>query len=247
MEVWDHDFLGDDFLGLVAIDPAELITAAETGGLVTRRLLDKDANGRKKRQAHGTLSFKVEQSVAICNLRRRLCKKVMQATTANKLDGCWVKFCVTKCTNLKNKKGFLNRKVNFMLPDPYVSVRLQKKRLGRTSTRPNTLNPVWTNKNDKETFTLKNVPTYAKETQGTSASEYVVTLNVFDDDVGRDRPMGSATMHWEELMCEGEHCLKMHGQRNDAYHRREMHFLKFHKSVTQRQFLNLNFGTRASS
>ena len=31
-------------------------------------------------------------------------------------------------------------------------------------------------------------------------------------------------------MCEGEHCLKMHGQRNDAYHRREMHFLKFHKS-----------------
>ena len=40
------------------------------------------------------------------------------------------------------------------------------------------------NKNDKETFTLKNVPTYAKETQGTSASEYVVSLNVFDDDVG---------------------------------------------------------------
>ena len=116
-----------------------------------------------------------------------------------------------------------------MLPDPYVSVRLQKKRLGRTSTRPNTLNPVWTNKNDKETFTLKNVPTYAKETQGTSASEYVVTLNVFDDDVGRDRPMGSATMHWEELMCEGEHCLKMHGQRTTV-HRREMHFLKFHKS-----------------
>ena len=65
------------------------------------------------------------------------------------------------------------------MPDPYVSVRLQKKRLGRTSTRPNTLNPVWTNKNDKETFTLKNVPTYAKETQGTSASEYVVTLNAF--------------------------------------------------------------------
>ena len=249
VEVWDHDFLGDDFLGLVAIDPAELVTAAETGGLVTRRLLDKDANGRKKRQAHGTLSFKVEQSVAICNLRRRLCKKVMQAQTANRLDGCWVKFCVTKCTNLKNKKGFLNRKVNFMLPDPYVSVRLQKKRLGRTSTRPNTLNPVWTNKNDKETFTLKNVPTYAKETQGTSASEYVVTLNVFDDDVGRDRPMGSATMHWEELMCEGEHCLKMHGQRNDAYHKREMHFLKFHKSVTQRgflQFLNFNFGKMAS-
>ena len=58
----------------------------------------------------------------------------------------------------------------------------------------------------------------------------MVTLNVFDDDVGRDRPMGSATMHWEELMCEGEHCLKMHGQRNDAFHRREMHFLKFHKS-----------------
>ena len=173
----------------------------------------------------------------------------MQAQTANRLDGCWVKFCVTKCTNLKNKKGFLNRKVNFMLPDPYVSVRLQKKRLGRTSTRPNTLNPVWTNKNDKETFTLKNVPTYAKETQGTSASEYVVTLNVFDDDVGRDRPMGSATMHWEELMCEGEHCLKMHGQRNDAYHKREMHFLKFHKSVTRRgflQFLNFNFGKMAS-
>ena len=79
VEVWDHDFLGDDFLGLVAIDPAELITAAETGGLVTRRLLDKDASGRKKRQAHGTLSFKVEQSVAICNLRRRLCRKVMSA------------------------------------------------------------------------------------------------------------------------------------------------------------------------
>ena len=79
VEVWDHDFLGDDFLGLVAIDPAELITAAETGGLVTRRLLDKDEKGRKKRQAHGTLSFKVEQSVAICNLRRRLCKKVMSA------------------------------------------------------------------------------------------------------------------------------------------------------------------------
>ena len=88
--------------------------------------------------------------------------------TANRLDGCGVKFCVTKCTNLKNKKGFLNRKVNFMLPDPYVSVRLQKKRLGRTSTRPNTLNPVWTDF-EKETFTLKNVPTYAKETQGTSA------------------------------------------------------------------------------
>ena len=50
-------------------------------------------------------------------------------------------------------------------------------------------------------------------------------------------------------MCEGEHCLKMHGQRNDAYHKREMHFLKFHKSVTQRgflQFLNFNFGKMAS-
>ena len=70
VEVWDHDFLGDDFLGLVAIDPAELVTAG-TGGL-PRPLLDKDANGRKKRQAHGTLSFKVEQSVAICNLRSRL-------------------------------------------------------------------------------------------------------------------------------------------------------------------------------
>ena len=109
------------------------------------------------------------------------------------------------------------------------------------------MNPVWTNKNDKETFTLKNVPTYAKETQGTSASEYVVSLNVFDDDVGRDRPMGSATMHWEELMCEGEHCLKMHGQRNDAYHRREMHFLKFHKpdaaSISQLELWEDGFAT----
>ena len=53
--------------------------------------------------------------------------------------------------------------------------------------------------------------------------------------------MGSATMHWEELMCEGEHCLKMHGQRNDAYHKREMHFLKFHKSRMEKHVRSRRF------
>lgn len=228
VEVWDHDFVGPDFLGLVTIDPAELVAAAETGALVTRRLLDKDEAGRKKRQADGTLSFKVEQAIAICNLRRRLSKKSLEAKTSNKLDGCTVKFCVTKCTNLKQKKGWFTPRgeLSFLLPDPYVSVRLQSKRLGRTSTRPDTLNPIWTNENQEGTFTLKNVPTYAKKTQGTSTSDYIVTLGVFDDDVGRDRPMGCGIMHWEELMREGEHALPIRGGVNTDREARELKFAK---------------------
>ena len=204
VEVWDHDVLGHDFLGLCCIDPHEMTSAAESGKLITRRLLDKDEKGREKRQAAGTLSWKVEPADAICNMRKRLAKKVREVRTANRLDGTTVMFEVTKATDLKNTGN------RFQLPDPYVNVVLHGNRIGRTSTRPNTLNPVW-KADGREAFTLKNVPTLAGETQGTSPSEYLVRFAVFDEDLGRDDKMGEASMGWDMLMKEGEHFLPIRG------------------------------------
>ena len=49
--------------------------------------------------------FKVEQSVAICNLRRRLCKKVMSAQTANKLEWLLGQVLRDQMYEPENKKG----------------------------------------------------------------------------------------------------------------------------------------------
>ena len=82
-----------------------------------------------------------------CGTRHRSAVQEGHArTTANNWRGA-VKFCITKCTNLKNKKGFLNGGA-FMLPDPrgYDC----RGRDGGETWRWLLRARVWTNKNDKE-------------------------------------------------------------------------------------------------
>ena len=133
--------------------------AADNGKLMTRRLLDKDEKGRKKQQAAGTLSWRVSSAPAICMLRRRLTETVRKAVTANHLDGTQVRFEVMRATRLVNTDG------KYGLADPYVNCHVQGVKIGRTSMRPNTLNPVWPG-DGSQAFTLKNVPTLGQKARG---------------------------------------------------------------------------------
>jgi len=198
LEVFDHDpspLDADDFLGLCVIDPHELTMAAESGKLVTRRLLDRDEKGRLKREAAGTLSWRVSSNPSICALRRRLADRVRKSVTANHLDGTKVKFEVLRATRLVNTDG------KFGLADPYVNVVVAGVKIGRTSCKPNTLNPVWPG-DGSQAFTLRNVPTLG---QSRDHGNYLVRFGIFDMDIGKDDRMGEAALPWDLLMKEGEH------------------------------------------
>ena len=90
LEVWDHDLVGShDFLGLSVIDPHELLASANSTNAApqTRRLLNRDKNGREKNEAKGTITFKVNASQPVLRLRQKLVDIVRQQKTANVLDG----------------------------------------------------------------------------------------------------------------------------------------------------------------
>lgn len=140
LEVWDHDRIGShDFLGLCVIDSHELLSAAaeEPTAVIHRRLLNRDNRGREKKEAHGTITWKVKVPPYVLKFHSRLLEVITQEKTSNTLDGTHVKFEVMGGENLPNQDG------RFGTSDPYVKAYANGKLIGSTSVVSNSLNPVW--------------------------------------------------------------------------------------------------------
>ncbi|KAJ1452692.1 C2 domain-containing protein [Pelagophyceae sp. CCMP2097] len=199
LEVWDHDASGgDEFLGLCAIDPHELVTGADDGASKTTRLLDKSASGHVKKEALGTLTWRVHRHKPVRALRRLLAQALKDELTRNTLDGATVKFEVLRCGELPSVGGGL--------ADSYVKVFCHGLKVGQTTVVEHSRNPHWPG-DGSQVFTLRDVATK----HGAQARDhFLLRLTVFHSNaVGADDTLGEAAMGWDHLMQEGEHTLTL--------------------------------------